>query len=276
MAKSVTFIDTEVGVDDHKIHDIGAIRQDRASFHAANIHEFAAFVEGTEYICGHNILHHDLKYLQNALGYELPAIKIDTLYLSPLLFPKRPYHALLKDDKLQSDQLNDPVNDCKKTATLFYDEVNAFFELPSKVKQIFCCLLYDHPEFHGFFRYVNFQPYHVNVPERIRVEYEGQICSNAELLPLIRHYPVELAYALALVGAKDEHSITPPWLMRNYPKIENVIKYLRGTPCADGCAYCREALNIHRELKRIFGYDSFRTYNGEPLQEKAAQAAVDG
>lgn len=30
------------------------------------------------------------------------------------------------------------------------------------------------------------------------------------------------------------------------------------------------------ELKRIFGYDSFRTYNGEPLQEKAAQAAVDG
>ena len=50
MAKSVTFIDTEVGVDDHKIHDIGAIRQDRASFHAANIREFAAFVEGTEYI----------------------------------------------------------------------------------------------------------------------------------------------------------------------------------------------------------------------------------
>lgn len=106
------------------------------------------------------------------------------------------------------------------------------------------------------------------MPELIRAEYEGQICSNAELLPLIRHYPVELAYALALVGAKDEHSITPPWLMRNYPKIENVIKYLRGTPCADGCAYCREALNIHRELKRIFGYDSFRTYNGEPLQEK--------
>lgn len=100
-------------------------------------------MEGTEYICGHNILHHDLKYLQNALGYELPAIKIDTLYLSPLLFPKRPYHALLKDDKLQSDQLNDPVNDCKKAATLFYDEVNAFFELPSKVKQIFaaCCMI---------------------------------------------------------------------------------------------------------------------------------------
>ncbi|MHB8963876.1 MAG: RecQ family ATP-dependent DNA helicase, partial [Saccharofermentanales bacterium] len=37
-----------------------------------------------------------------------------------------------------------------------------------------------------------------------------------------------------------------------------------------------EALNIHKELKKIFGYDSFRTYNGEPLQENAAQAAVEG
>lgn len=138
MAKSVTFIDTEVGVDDYKIHDIGAIRNDHAYFHAANIREFEAFVDGTEYICGHNIIHHDLKYIQNALGYELAGVKIDTLYLSPLLFPKRPYHALLKDDKLQSDQLNDPVNDCTKAAALFYDEVNAFFELPSKVKQIFC------------------------------------------------------------------------------------------------------------------------------------------
>ena len=46
--------------------------------------------------------------------------------------------------------------------------------------------------------------------------------------------------------------------------------------CANGCTYCHNALDIHRELKRIFGYDSFRTYNGEPLQEKAAQAAVDG
>lgn len=276
MAKSVTFIDTEVGVDDYKIHDIGAIRNDHAYFHAANIREFAAFVDGTEYVCGHNIIHHDLKYIQNALGYELAGVKIDTLYLSPLLFPKRPYHALLKDDKLQSDQLNDPVNDCTKAAALFYDEVNAFFELPSKVKQIFCCLLYDFPEFQGFFRYVNFRPYHVNVPDLICKEYEGRICSNADLQPLIRHCPIELAYALALIGADDDHSITPPWLLKNYPKIENIIKYLRGTPCTDGCTYCRNALDIHKGLKRIFGYDSFRTYNGEPLQEKAAQAAVDG
>lgn len=274
--KPITFIDTEIGITDHKIHDIGAVRQDHTVFHSASIHDFAAFVDDAKYVCGHNVIHHDLKYIQNALGYDLPAVVVDTLYLSPLLFPKRPYHALLKDDKLQTEQLNDPVNDCKKAESLFFDEVNAFFALPTRVKRIFCCLLYDHPEFNGFFQYVDFWPYQPNILEWIRVEYEGRICTNADIAPLVRHYPVELAYALALIGANDQYSITPPWLAKNYPKIENVMKYLCGTPCADGCAYCRSALDIHKELKRIFGYDSFRTYNGEALQERAAQAAVDG
>ena len=39
---------------------------------------------------------------------------VDTLYISPLLFPERPYHRLVKDDKLVSDQMNNPVNDCEK------------------------------------------------------------------------------------------------------------------------------------------------------------------
>jgi len=31
---------------------------------------------------------------------------IDTLHLSPLIFPQKPYHKLIKDEKLQSDQIN--------------------------------------------------------------------------------------------------------------------------------------------------------------------------
>lgn len=41
-----------------------------------------------------------------------------------------------------------------------------------------------------------------------------------------------------------------------------------------GCAYCDEALNIHKGLQRFFGFDAYRTYDGEPLQEKAVAAAV--
>lgn len=86
--------------------------------------------------------------------------------------------------------------------------------------------MYERPEFNGFFQYMGFRPYPAKVAELIHTEYEGRIYANADLQPLIRHYPVELAYALALIGANDEHSITSPWLLKNYPKIENTIKYL--------------------------------------------------
>lgn len=52
---------------------------------------------------------------------------IDTLYLSPLLFPNKPYHRLLKDDELQTDEMNYPLNDAIRAKELFYDEVTACY-----------------------------------------------------------------------------------------------------------------------------------------------------
>lgn len=276
MAKSVAFIDSEVGVEDKKIYDLGAVRSDRSEFHGASVQEFCAFIANADFLCGHNIVHHDMKYLVPYLGERASAPCIDTLYLSPLLFPKRPYHRLLKDDKLQSDELNNPLNDAKKAEKLFYDEVSAFQRLSSANKQIFCCLLYPFPEFKGFFDYVNFVPYRSNVYRLIENEYAGKICENADVEMLIKSYPIELAYALALIGCDDYHSVTPPWLQKNFPHLENIIKVLCNTPCKDGCEYCRSVLDVHKGLKEFFGFPSFRTYNGEPLQERAAQAAVEG
>ena len=50
MAKSIVFFDTEVGVDDKKIHDIGAVRADKGMFHSASVQDFCAFVSDAEYI----------------------------------------------------------------------------------------------------------------------------------------------------------------------------------------------------------------------------------
>ena len=279
MGKSIAFIDSEISLDGKAILDLGAVRWDRTTFHASAMRGFCAFISDCEYLCGHNIVRHDMKYL----GPEMKRIcqtgerrLIDTLYLSPLLFPNRPYHALLKDDKLQSDELNNPLNDALKAEKLFYDELSAFRALSSAQKQIFCCLMYPFPEFQGFFQYVGFLPYRSDLPKLISSAYKGRICENAGLSALIKHYPVELAYALTLIGSKDYHSITPPWLLKNYPRIENVIKFLCNSPCGQGCAYCESVLDIRSGLKRFFGYDSFRSYNGEPLQERAVQAAVDG
>lgn len=57
------FVDVEVGLKDHKIHDIGALRQDGATFHKASKEELLDFLRDTDYLCGHNIIHHDAKYL---------------------------------------------------------------------------------------------------------------------------------------------------------------------------------------------------------------------
>jgi ATP-dependent DNA helicase RecQ len=100
---SIAFIDTEIELKSRKILDIGGIKDNGNSFHSNSVPEFIKFLEGTSFICGHNILNHDLLYIQKAVTdaqINLANI-IDTLYLSPLLFPANPYHALLKDDKLQ-------------------------------------------------------------------------------------------------------------------------------------------------------------------------------
>ena len=276
MTNKIVFIDTEVSIKEKKVCDIGAIKDENTVLHSASVDKFYHFIGDAKFICGHNIIHHDLKYLPFAEEKKLKAKAIDTLYLSPLLFPKRPYHSLLKDDKLQTDELNNPVNDCKKAQHLFYDEVNAFLLLSWKMKQILGSLLYKLEEFSAFFEYMKFKPYFSNSIGLIRREFEGKICANIDLKPFILDSPRELAYALSLICVQDDYSITPSWLLFQFPKIEVIMKTLRNTPCINGCNYCNRMLNIHMGLKSIFGYDKFREYNGEPLQEKAVKAAIEG
>ena len=251
-------------------------------------------MQNAEFLCGHNIINHNLKYIQPYLDGKVEFSAIDTLYLSPLIFPKQPYHALLKDDKLLIDELNNPVNDSKKAKRLFDDEVSEFSRLPEKIKRIFYEILKDQKEFSGFFRYLNygfdsnsttitsfikqgFFPFkNKSVEDLIREEFLGRICSNADLEIMLKNHPLELAYALALINTNDGHSITPPWLNRNFPEIDNVLRLLCNKPCASGCRFCNEKLDVRRGLKNYFGFENFRTYNGEPLQENAAKAAVDG
>ena len=85
-----------------------------------------------------------------------------------------------------------------------------------------------------------------------------------------------MAYALALIDTTDYRSITPGWVLHNYPEVEYIVNLLRHTGCREGCAYCNSQLDVLYNLKAFFGYEQFRTYEGEPLQEQAARAAVAG
>ncbi len=266
-------VDVEVGLKDHKIHDIGALKHDNTAFHKTSKEELFVFLNDVDYICGHNIIHHDAKYL--FADNTCSRILVDTLYVSPLLFPERPYHRLVKDDKLMSEQMNNPVNDCRKAKDLLLDEIACWKSLPKEKRMLFASLLKGKKEFEGFLCMVGAEYIHQGVPELIKELYAGKICQHADLDMLIERYPCGLAYALALIDTTDYRSVTPGWVLHNYPEVEFIVKLLRHTNCHEGCEYCRKQLDVRHNLKTFFGYERFRTYEGEPLQERAARAAVE-
>ena len=278
-------VDVEVGVSDHRIHDIGALRDDGAVYHGRSKEELSVFLRDVDYVCGHNIILHDAKYLfyssnsSNSLfaGTERKVALVDTLYMSPLLFPERPYHRLVKDDKLISEQMNNPVNDCEKARDLLMDEIACWQTLTDRKRRILATLLHGKEEFQGFLSMVGAEPASVNMSALIWNEYKGRICQYADIVAIIEQFPVELAYALSLIDTTDVRSITPGWVLHNYPGVEYVMGVLRQRRCSEpDCEYCNSLLDIHQNLKAFFGYDDFRTYEGEPLQERAAKAAVEG
>lgn len=279
----IAFIDTEVGFQNKKAKDLGAVRDDGAVLHTHSLDEFQKFCHDCEYICGHNIINFDLKYLQIKSDHTY----IDTLPLSPLLFPNKPYHRLVKDDKLQVDELNNPVNDAKKAKDLFYDELEAWKQLGIHKQEILYHLLHDKAEFRGFFKYVGYTPLtqpsflgrlllsKPDISSLIDSEYKGKICANVNLVGLCSSHPVELAYALAVIGADDIMSITPAWVQRNYPHMAGVMNQLRNTPCGE-CEFCRNHLDAHKSLQEFFGYKEFRHFDGKRMQQEAVESAIRG
>lgn len=273
------FIDLEID-GKGRILDIGGVKNG-LSFHSARIPEFAGFVSDCGCLCGHNIIGHDIKYLKPFLRKEY--VLVDTLYLSPLLFPQKPYHKLLKDDKILTEELNNPLNDSLKAQSLYDDEVMAFKALDKDFQQLYYDLLNEDIHFSGFFKSIEYVPsrkpffFRKSTADIFRELFKGKICEHSNVESFVRDHKVECAYAAALISTDDRNSITPAWILHSYPSVENVIRGLRAVNCGDArCAYCSQKLNAEYSLKKWFGYDRFRTFGGEPLQENAAKAAIKG
>ena len=272
----IAYFDTEIDPTSHKVLDIGCILEGGRTFHSHSIPGFVDILKGVTFICGHNILLHDLKFIHQsvtAAGIQL-SNAIDTLYWSPLLFPNEPYHALLKDDKLQTEDNNNPLNDAMKARDLFHDEVASFLRLKEDFKRIFWLLLHDQKEFAAFFSCIGYNCAQTETEVIIRQNFHPYICQNADLQRIIGAYPIELAYSLALIACNNRNSITPPWVSKNFRAVESILFQLRGKPCLTGCAYCDRSLDAEQGLKDFFNFDAYRTYEGQPLQKKAVEAAL--
>lgn len=276
----IAFFDIEANPRQKKITDIGCVLSDGSTFHKNNPAEFAAFIKKAGFIVGHNIFAHDIPHLQNALGDKDWGQNnaIDTLLLSPLLFPQKPYHNLLKDDKLQTEERNNPVNDSIKARDLFSDEVAVFKTLDDDFKEILFTLLSGKPEFTNFFRYLNYSPA-VSIEDaeqKIQTRFGPLFCSQFNIKKHLEEAPVAFAYMLSLVNCRDRFSITPRWVLLNYPDVERLLFLAKNHPCVEGCHYCKKSLDPIIALKNFFNYEAYRTYDEQPLQEEAVRAAING
>lgn len=163
------------------------------------------------------------------------------------------------------------LNDAIKAKDLFYDELAAFRQLDDELKQVYYELLNDKREFRGFFLFLGHLPEACNLEQLITRRFENEICADVDLRSIVAEHPVALSYCLSLLNSfianKKTYSITPAWVLKNYPEVERIMFRLRNKPCLRGCVYCDQALDVHKALKRFFGFDAYRTYGAEPLQE---------
>ncbi|WPP51787.1 RecQ family ATP-dependent DNA helicase [Catalinimonas niigatensis] len=283
--KGVAFFDLEVTPKPkEKIDEIGIYFQDR-TYNIRAISGLEELVQQADYFCGHNIFKHDIPCLERAgiSASFLHSKFIDTLFLSALFFPSKPYHKLVKDYRLDKKHLNNPVEDSKLARDLLVDCLAAFHNLPIEQRDILFELLQQEREFKSFFQLLNYPMGRMKNPEEISQDiltyFKGCICEHADLHSLISFQAVPLAYALALIKAPDTGSVIPPWLLNTYPQLTNVLHQLRASAChKPDCSYCQENLSSLSGLKRYFKYSEFRKFTKEetvPLQQQVVDAALN-
>lgn len=136
---SVLFLDIETngaGV----IHGLGAVFGNRKPLRAGNaqavqdaLPQLKNWADEAKCVCGHNSLLHDFPILERTpFGQVAEKKKLDTLLLSPLAFPKKPYHALVKDGKLVTMSRNDPVADSECCRTVLNESIQELLKSGSE------------------------------------------------------------------------------------------------------------------------------------------------
>lgn len=269
------------------------------------LRDLDAFGGQAHYVLGHNILNHDLPFLKAvAPGMQLLELPVlDTLYLSPLAFPRNPYHRLVKDYKLVRSSLSDPLEDVKLAISVFKDQCESFANQSADSPDLlsFYRFCFQHSAFSGFsgrglaevFRLSGAEPIEdeTSAMAVFRRLSDGAVCAQTVTQLLNSFYteppagPVDssttphlgpvAAYALAWLTVAGSNSVLPAWVRHQFPEIVPFLKALRDVPCGDSaCAYCRQMHDPDRQLQRFFGFDGFREKPQSPDGHSLQRAIV--
>lgn len=295
-------IDLEITKDGKRLTHLGAVLGDktldvREQAVTKGLDELNQWAQSAAFILGHNIGEHDLPwvYQQDIDCSNLKSLPIiDTLFLSPLAFPKNPYHHLVKDYKLVKDSYNNPVADAKLALSIFNDQKQALADLYQQKPHLISLYYYlfsstTLSEFSTqgmaevMVDIITTKPDKEDIAELITLCVDNKACPN-QMQQLIKAFYAQevsalgLAYAMAWLQVAEGNSVLPPWVWRRFPEVKTVIRQLRETHCGHkDCQYCTENFDARRHLNRFFELDDFRCLpDGTPLQRNIVEAAIQG
>ena len=295
-------LDLEVGRRDGRIHAFGAVRADTGGrlVHSGGgladaLPRLDELADGASFVLGHNLIAFDLLHLEAAKPdlrlLTLPAV--DTLRLSPLAFPRHPYHHLVKhyqDGGLKRGRINDPELDARLALEVFGDQRRALREAPPDLLSAWHWLCTPNSgsvdraldEFFGELRHSP-RPSEREALAATGRRLEGAACAThgREILARPEECGWPLAYALAWLSVAGGNSVMPPWVRHEFPEAGRLVRRLRDAACTDpACGWCRERHDARKELKRWFGFEGFRPepadHSGHPLQQAIVEAAMAG
>ena len=311
--KNTLFLDLEM-IPQGDIIQMGAVLRDeiferKGRFNILTaLKDLDSFAHGAEYIAGHNILFHDLPVMaQKAPDLALfnkPVM--DTLWLSPLAFPRNPYHRLVKDYKLVKESINNPVSDARLATILLRDQMNAFSAMDRKLLLFYraCFQHMELPEAADFLEVSSGNTF--SSPGRglaaclercgatalitrdramdiFRDKTRNMVCNTVWKTLFLKfwktpHLRFILSYALAWLQVAGGNSVLPAWVRKQFPAIVSLVSTLRDTPCSNKkCTHCRNTHDPVKHLTRFFGYPSYRKLpDGTPLQEQIVTHGLAG
>ena len=296
-------LDLEVGRKDGRIRAFGAIRGDtdecfghsqRQGISEA-LSRLDDVAEGASFVLGHDVIELDLPHLRSAKpGLRLLKLPvIDTLRLSPLAFPRHPYHHLVKHDQdagLIRDTRNNSLQDAALALEVFGDQRDEFLKLRHRSSGLltawhWLCISEPHgvdSALNDFFAKLRVaqRPRKREAAQAIRNLLQDTACTThtQEILVEIGQHGWSLAYTLAWLSVAGGKSVMSPWVRQQFPDAGKLVRTLRDSACTDAaCRWCRKHHDAHRQMKRWFGFESFRGPcggDGRPYQQAIVEDAM--
>lgn len=257
-----------------------------ASARRQAVKQLGDYIQEAEFVAGHNILDHDLPFLEQIAPDHPIHVKaaLDSLVFSAIAFPQKPYHGLVKGYKLVHDSISNPLRDVELAQQVFKQSVSAIRDIHAEHRGLLSSLFSLDSRFEPTARFIRQLIPTPDIHDITGCFYD--LFKEQACAPGIRQFveseepSVEWAFLSVWLRVAGDGSAIPAWVNHEWPKLRKVCGQLRGVPCAEACVYCREHLKPEKWLPR-FGIDTgFRskpqTPEGNSLQGQIAQDVISG